>query len=103
MPIWMSAMLNPPPRPASSYVPDLTGGDVEPLARFVASSNQGERNNRLHWAAARAAEMAARGHVSAQSAGMRLLAAAAAAGYAGPEVARTIDSGFRKSGLTFRP
>ena len=58
---------------------------------------------RLHWAACRAGEMAARGQVSAQSAGRRLVAAAAAAGYVGAEVARTIDSGFKESGLSFRP
>jgi hypothetical protein len=45
--------------------------------------------------------MAARGQVSAQSAGHRLVAAAAAAGYVGAEVIRTIDSGFKASGLRF--
>jgi hypothetical protein len=101
MPMWMAAMLNPPPRPSLAFAPDVTGGDVEALARFVASSTKGERNNRVYWAAARAGEMAARGQVSADSAGRRLLAAAAAAGYVGPEVVRTIDSGFRASGLRF--
>ena len=101
MPIWMTAILCPPPRPTPAYVPDITGGDVEPLARFVASSTQGSRNDRLHWAACRAGEMAARGQVSAQSAGRRLVNAAAAAGYVGAEVARTIDSGFKESGLRF--
>jgi hypothetical protein len=103
MPIWMATMLNPPPRPMPAYAPDARGGDVEPLARFVASATKGERNNRLYWAACRAAEMAARGLVSAHSAGRRLLAAAAAAGYVGPEVARTINSAFEESGLSFRP
>lgn len=84
-------------------MPDTASGDIEPLARFVASSNNGQRNVRLHWAACRAGEMAARGLVSAQSAGHRLVAAAAAAGYVGAEVARSIDSGFQESGLRFRP
>jgi hypothetical protein len=102
MPMWMATMLNPPPRPAPAFAPDVTGGDVEPLARFVASSVKGERNMRLHWAACRAGEMAASGKVSAHSAGRRLLAAAAAAGYVGTEVVRTINSGFQESGLIFR-
>jgi hypothetical protein len=103
MPVWMAMMLNPPARPAPAFTPDVTGGDIEPLVRFVASSTQGQRNNRLHWAACRAGEMAARGQVSAQSAGRRLLAAAAGAGYAGAEVTRTINSGFEESGLSFKP
>ena len=82
--------------------PKDSNGDVEPLARFVATAVKDERNNRLHWAACRASEMAARGQISAQSAGYRLLAAAASVGLAGSEVAQTIDSGFRKSGLSFR-
>ncbi len=102
MPIWMATILCPPPRPTPAFAPDVNGGDIEPLARFVAASTKGERNNRLHWAACRAGEMAARGQVSAQSAGSRLVAAAAAAGYIGAEVVRTIDSGFRQSGQTFR-
>jgi hypothetical protein len=102
MPLWMATMLNPPPRPAPACVPDLCGGDIEPLARFVASATKGERNNRLYWAACRAADMSARGLVSAHSAGRQLVAAAAAAGYAGAEVVRTIDSAFKASGLRFR-
>jgi Bifunctional DNA primase/polymerase, N-terminal len=101
LPIWVTAKLCPPPRPKQAYVPDVNGGDIEPLAKFVASSSKGERNNRLHWAACRAGEMAARHQVSAQSAGNRLVAAAAAAGYFGSEVARTIDSGFQDSGLRY--
>jgi hypothetical protein len=103
LPMWMATILNPPPRPPPAYEPDLRGGNVEPLARFVASATKGERNNRLHWAACRAGEMAASGKVSAHSAGHRLLAAAAAAGYVGAEVSRTIDSAFKESGLSFRP
>jgi hypothetical protein len=101
LPIWLATLLNPPPPPVRAYVPDANGGDLEPLTRFVASSAKGERNMRLHWAACRAAEMAARHQVSAQSAGSRLVTAAAAAGYLGAEVARTIDSAFKKSGLRF--
>ena len=101
LPIWMASILNPPPSPAPKMPLEAKGGDIEYLARFVTSSQKGERNNRLHWAACRAGELAARGQVTAGSAGRRLVAAAAAAGYAGYEVARTIDSAFRASGLRF--
>jgi hypothetical protein len=101
MPAWLKAMLCPPPRPMSAYLPDVNGGDIEPLARFVASSTKGERNVRLHWAACRAGEMVARHQVCARSAGSRLVTAAAAAGYVGVEVARTIDSAFKRFGLRF--
>ena len=101
MPLWMVAMLNPPPRPRPAFVPDADGGGIEALARAVASSTKGNRNNLLHWAACRAAEMAARHQVCAQSAGRRLVAAAAAAGYSGTEVVKTIDSAFKRFGLRF--
>ena len=103
LPIWMATLLNPPPRPMPSSSSDVSAGDIDPLLRFVASSMKGERNNRLHWAACRTAELAARGIVSPQSAGHRLVAAAAAAGYIGVEVTKSIDSAFRESGLRFRP
>lgn len=101
MPIWMSTLLCPPPRPKPNFTLEVNGGGLDAFARFVATSSKGERNNRLHWAASRAAEMAARHQVSAQSAGYRLVTAAAACGYIGPEVSRTIDSAFKQSGPRF--
>src|SRR5262249_44527934 len=68
MPLWMTQMLCPPPRPSPTFTPDGKGGDLESLLQFVAASSKGQRNNRLHWAASRAGEMAARHQVSAQSA-----------------------------------
>src|SRR5262245_16819056 len=32
LPIWMTAMLRPAPRPKSAFTPDVYGGDIEPLA-----------------------------------------------------------------------
>jgi hypothetical protein len=57
MPVWMTTMLLPPPRPAPPFAPDTSGGNIETLARFVALSSKGERNDRLYWAARRAREM----------------------------------------------
>jgi hypothetical protein len=101
MPLWMAQMLCPPPRPRPALTPEVKDGDLGHLLRFVAASSKGERNARLHWAASRAGEMAARRQISAQSAGHRLVIAAAVSGYVGPEVSRTIDSAFRHSGLRF--
>jgi Bifunctional DNA primase/polymerase, N-terminal len=100
MPLWMEQMLCPPP-PKPEFAAEIKSDDLKPLLHFVAASCRGQRNNRLHWAASRAAEMAARRQISAQSAGHRLVAAAAACGYVGPEVVNTIDSAFRQSGLRF--
>jgi hypothetical protein len=76
LPIWLTTILNPPPRPTPPFVLDARGGDIEPLARFVASSPQGERNNRLFWAACRARELGIRSALAEH----RLSQAAAAAG-----------------------
>jgi hypothetical protein len=99
LPIWVTAMLCPPPRPAPQYTP--VGGDAAALARFVAASPEGERNRRLYWAACRVAEMAAARKCNTQSAGQQLLAAAVATRLTRDAAARTIASGFKKSGLTF--
>ena len=80
---------------------EVHSGGIEALAQFVSASPKGQRNTRLHWAAARAAEIAARNRITAESAGRRLVLAAAAGGYHGQEVARTIDSAFRRRGLRF--
>ena len=93
MPIWMTAMLAPTERPRSAFTPELGGGDIEPLARFVAGSPRGERNNRLYWAACRTRDLVATGMVSEASSIQRLMMAAAACGLVGPEALRTIRSG----------
>jgi hypothetical protein len=102
MPIWLKAMLCPPPKPRSVFEPQQWGGDIEHLARFVAGSAQGERNNRLYWAACRTRELVAKRVISEASAVRRLIEAAAAAGLTGPDAPgalRTIMSGIR-SGAT---
>lgn len=95
MPVWMTAILAPAPRPELRFEPNPTGGDIEGLANFVARSPQGERNNRLHWASCRAGELVAKRKVSVGSSVQRLIQAAAACGLQGPEVLRTIHSGIK--------
>jgi hypothetical protein len=93
MPVWLTAMLNPPTRPAPAFMADVCGGGIEPLARFVAISSKGERNNRLYWATRRARELVERRVIPGELAVRRLTQAAAAAGLFGPEVTATIRSG----------
>jgi hypothetical protein len=91
LPDWAAKLLLP--RPTLPFAPDAHGGDIEPLARFVAGSPQGERNNRLYWAACRTRELVARHIISEASAVRRLSEVAAAVGLPGPESLRTIASG----------
>ena len=93
----MTAMLAPIERPRPAFKPEPGGGDIEPLARFVAGSPQGERNNRLYWAACRTRELVARHIISEASAVRRLSEVAAAVGLPGPESLRTIASGLSGS------
>jgi hypothetical protein len=96
MPIWLTAMLSPSPTPRPPFNADARGGDIEPLARFVAGSPQGERNNRLYWAACRTRELVAKHIVSEASAMRRLSEVAAAVGLPAPEALRTILSAFHQ-------
>lgn len=79
-------------------MPDSRCDDIEPLARFVARSPQGERNNRLYRAACRARQLIAMRVISEASAVRRLTDAAAAVGLIGPDAAgalRTILSALK--------
>jgi hypothetical protein len=95
LPDWAVKMLLPRPRPKPAFKPDMRGGDIEPLARFVATSTQGQRNDRLYWAARRARELIEGHSISEASAERRLREAAAAAGLPDMEAQRTIMSGLR--------
>jgi Bifunctional DNA primase/polymerase, N-terminal len=95
MPIWMTTMLRPAPRPKPAFTPDVNGSDIDLLARFVAASTKGERNNRLFWAACRAAELVAQRRLSSPSAEAVLLRAALASGLSTNRAAATIRSGMR--------
>jgi hypothetical protein len=98
LPIWLSTMLNPPPRRQAAYTPEAAADDLEGLIRFVSTSQAGERNSRLYWAACRAREQVERRTVSEASAMARLTAAATAIGLPALEAQRTIASGFRGAG-----
>jgi hypothetical protein len=106
MPAWLVEANQRPPEPAPAPLvrrqppKDATAAGVQrllSLIEFVATTPEGERNGRLFWAACRAAEAAADGEMPAEEAASALEQAAYAAGLRGPEVRRTIISGFRST------
>ena len=81
--IWLTTMLAPsapPPR----YRPQERsfGGstEVDHFSKWVARGAEGERNNRLHWAACRVGEMAKEHKVSPAAAEQSLVSAAVQSG-----------------------
>jgi hypothetical protein len=77
----------PPPRPYPPTRGGRGGGEADDgLIRFVRESREGERNNRLFWAACRAAEAGDR------SLGRALIAAACDCGLSEMEAQRTVAS-----------
>jgi Bifunctional DNA primase/polymerase, N-terminal len=106
LPHWMMTMLAPLKAPSDrGRFESAKAGptDIESLATWVSRASVGERSNRLHWAACRVGEMARRHEVSESAAGRRLVMAAVLAGLTSLEAARTVDSGFKKSGLRYEP
>lgn len=97
LPSWIARLLSPVPEqlathPASRGTP---GGRIAGLVRTVARAPSGTRNERLYWAACRAAEMVADGKTDAREVMDQLVAAAAVAGLPEPEARRTIASAMR--------
>jgi hypothetical protein len=91
MPIWMKAILYPPPRPVSDF--KASGfQDIRPLIDFVAKAADGSRNNSLYWAACRAAEAGS----LTPSTQAELLDAAIAAGLERQKALNTIHSAARR-------
>jgi hypothetical protein len=89
-----------PGRLAALHKPGFGGGDRperearrgDALARFVAASREGERNQRLFWAACRAAEL------DLPNLSARLIAAAQQSGLGRLEAQRTVASALRTTG-----
>jgi hypothetical protein len=87
LPAWMRAILYPPPPKPQPWQPSGPQ-DIRPLADFVASAPNGNRNNALYWAARRAVEAGA----LTPSAQHSLLSAAVAAGLERGKALATIQS-----------
>lgn len=107
LPAWIADLLDPPARDAHGRaqsgvpVPGSRPGDriaarLDGLIATVLDAKPGERNNTLHWAACRAAEMVAAGQVSEDQVHDMLGRAAALLGLDDGEARRTILSALRQ-------
>jgi hypothetical protein len=103
LPAWIADLLDPPRRePAASArtvarPADRVGARLDALLVAVTGAQPGERNNVLHWAACRAAEMIAAGELAEDQVSDSLAAAAGRAGLDDSEARRTIASAFRRT------
>jgi hypothetical protein len=101
LPGWIADLLDPPRRADVPPGRAETGADGRVAARLdgliatVLDAMQGERNNVLHWAACRAAEMVTAGQLTEDQVHDSLGRAAACVGLDDGEAARTIASALR--------
>jgi hypothetical protein len=101
LPGWIADLLDPPrradaPTPRAEARPgDRVAARLDGLIATVLDAVPGERNNVLHWAACRAAEMVAAGQLTADQVHDSLGRAAACAGLDDGEAWRTIASALR--------
>lgn len=101
LPSWLAAIaaaLRPAPAarehgPAAEGSP---GARLRGVLAVVLGAHEGERNNSLHWAACRCAEMVAAGQLSEAAAEAALTTAALESGLEAGEAMRTIASAFRR-------
>jgi hypothetical protein len=100
-PDWLVGALVTPPASASGHPGLRLHGSPDArlrgLVATVLDAQVGERNNRLHWASCRAAEMIAAGQLDQATAIDALARAGAAAGLAPGEVQATIASALRRA------
>jgi hypothetical protein len=101
LPVWIADLLDPPRRePDAAAWPAALPGDrvaarLEGLLMAVLDAKPGERNNVLHWAACRAAEMIAVGQLTEDQVFGSLGPAACRTGLEDGEARRTIVSALR--------
>jgi len=100
LPGWIADLLDPPRPDPGAARPAARPGDrvaarLDGLIETVLTAQPGERNNVLHWAACRGAEMTAAGQVTADDVHACLGEAAARIGLDDGEARRTIESAFR--------
>ena len=101
LPPWPDWLMPPPTEPTIVRDPaalERVNADkvLDGLVRTVAESREGGRNDRLFWAACRAAEHAASGRLSLDVAASALLDAAQSAGLPFDEADKTLRSAVRR-------
>jgi hypothetical protein len=104
LPAWIADLLDPPQRaPAAVSAPrgltDRVASRLDGLIAAVLNATEGERNNVLHWAACRAAEMVTKHQLTAEQVQAALAEAALAAGLTDHEAERTIASALRRESM----
>ena len=104
LPGWIADLLDPPRREDHvdrhgedhvGHCGDRVAARLDGLIATVLDAVQGERNNALHWAGCRAAEMVSAGHLTEDQVHDTLARAAACAGLDDGEAYRTIASALR--------
>lgn len=99
LPWWTLERLMPAPKPVQKFEPiataEIAHRSLEGMARKLASSGSGQRNNLLNWCAYKIGALVREGKVSSALADQRLTQAALAAGLEIQEIKATIASGFR--------
>jgi hypothetical protein len=99
LPRWAIEKLIPKARPLPKFeaaqTSDLAHRSLEGMARKLASSGTGQRNNLLNWCAYTIGALVREGKLSSDLADQRLTQAALAAGLTLPEIKATLASGFR--------
>jgi len=101
LPPWPEWLITPKRECRYTSKPGQVIGDpfqVAVLTKFVRESREGERNNRLFWAACRLAEMTFERSNHLANAAVKLRDAALAVGLSGQEAERTIESAFSTKG-----
>jgi hypothetical protein len=91
--------LKPAPVPVQPLRPLRREADVRGIVRAVAYAQQGQRNAIVFWAGCRLAEHVRAGELTRESAIDLITTAAAYAGLARTESARTLQSAFRTTGV----
>ena len=104
LPGWIADLLDPPRIDPAPMMPEnrehqgnRVSARLDALMTTVIGAQPGTRNNTLHWAACRAAEMIAAGQLTEEQVSDSLGRAAARAGLDDGEARRAIASAFRHS------